>query len=232
MEEILKEKLKVVMKRVESLGYHYPPGYFERLLEKYSSKKIKYLHLLLNIGNPLIREHPYYKEVLKNAGEFLDYGCGTGDDIRALIRDGYPKNRIKGFDISWDCINFGFDIYMDKEIMEDVFVVSSHFPFKKEMFDVIYSGYVLHVLDSLEISDYLTNAFNALKEKGIFFGATVGEDAQSYREYQLIKTLFTQEELESLLEKHGFKDIKIVKKDFQLEKHPKYKFLFYGIKKS
>ena len=79
-------------------------------------------------------------------GPFLDYGCGTGGDIRQLLRDGFPRAQITGFDLTWESINLGFDLYLDEEAIRDLFVVNDTFPFGKESFDTIYSGSVIHVI--------------------------------------------------------------------------------------
>jgi len=197
------------MDRLETFGVSYPSGYLEELVEKYSSR-INYPRILMRIGEPRIRIHPYYNTILERGSDFLDCGCGTGDDMRALIKDGYPRDKIKGFDIDWNSINIGFDLYRDKEFIQDMFVVSTKFPFANETFDTVYSGNVLHTItDRHEISEYLTNAHKVLRDDGVLFGSTLGTESLTSIP-SARRALLTANELGHLLEGTGFKNIEIV----------------------
>lgn len=208
----LRTELKKAMDRLKLSGMSYPSGYLEELVEKYYSG-INYPRILMRIGEPRIRKHPYYNTILERGCDFLDCGCGTGDDIRALIKDGYPRNKIKGFDIDWNSINIGFDLYRDRESMHDIFVVSTKFPFYNETFDTVYSGNVLHTIkDRHEISVYLTNAYKVLRNGGVLFGSTLGTEGHTYiPSDDTQRTLLTENELRHLLERTGFINIEIVR---------------------
>src|SRR5208283_4801341 len=88
----LPEELSLAMKRIEAYGVVYPMGYYQTLLDKYT------------------REGVRYPQVLKGPGKLLDYGCGTGDNVRQLLRNGFPRERITAFDINWASIELGFDL--------------------------------------------------------------------------------------------------------------------------
>ncbi|MGA2162745.1 MAG: class I SAM-dependent methyltransferase [Methanoregula sp.] len=169
------------MHRVGALGVTYPDNYCDTLIAKYEKDGVPYPHILSILGEPRIRGHFFYAQALRRTGPFLDYGCGTGDNIRQLLRDGFPREQITGFDLTWESLNLGFDLYRDWDAIQDLFVVNGTFPFGKGMFDTIYSGSVIHVIsEGAELEKYLKNAGNALRPGGVFFGSTLGiKDGES-----------------------------------------------------
>ena len=171
----LEGELAAAMYRVGMLGITYPAHYHETLVAKYAKDSVPYPHILTILGEPRIRSHFYYGEALQRTGPFLDYGCGTGDNIRQLLRNGFPRDRITGFDLSWESIDLGFDLYRDRDALRDLFVVQDTLPFGAERFDTIYSGSVIHVIaDDVELDEYLTNAYRVLRPGGVLFGSTLG----------------------------------------------------------
>jgi len=171
----LTEELCTAMKRIEAYGVVYPAGYYRALLEKYTREGIHYPHILMIIGQPRINNHFFYSRALKRTGRLLDYGCGTGDNIRQVIRDGFPRERITAFDINRASIDLGFDLYRDKEEIGDLFIVSEAFPFGPAEFGMVYSASVFHVIaDEGELGTYLANAYSALRPGGVLFGSTLG----------------------------------------------------------
>ena len=171
----LEGELAAAMQRAGAFGVTYPPHYHETLGAKYAKDSVPYPHILTILGEPRIRSHFYYKNALKRTGTFLDYGCGTGDNIRQLLRDNFPRAQITGFDLSWESIDLGFDLYLDRDKLGDLFVVQDTFPFRAEQFDTIYSGSVIHVIaDDAELDEYLANAYSALRPGGVLFGSTLG----------------------------------------------------------
>jgi len=174
-EKTLAEELSAAMKRIEAYGVIYPAGYYQLLLEKYTREGVLYPHILMILGIPRINHHFFYSRALQRSGRLLDYGCGTGDNIRQLIRDGFPRERITAFDVNRASINLGFDLYRDREEIGDLFVVSETFPFRPAVFDTIYSASVFHVIaDDNELNNYLAHAFSALTPGGVLFGSTLG----------------------------------------------------------
>ena len=171
----LAEELCAAMKRIEACGIVYPAGYYQTLLEKYTREGVLYPHILIILGEPRINHHFFYSRALKRTGRFLDYGCGTGDNVRQLIRDGFPRGRIAAFDVNRASINLGFDLYRDREKISDLFVVSDTFPFGPAEFDTMYSASVFHVIaEDKVLGTYLANAWSALRPGGILFGSTLG----------------------------------------------------------
>ncbi len=171
----LEGELSAAMHRVGALGVTYPEHYYETLVAKYEKDSVPYPHILTILGEPRIWGHFFYAHALKRTGPFLDYGCGTGDNIRQLLRDGFPRVQITGFDLTWESINLGFDLYLDRDELYDLFTVNDTFPFESETFDTIYSGSVIHVIaDDAELDEYLAHAWRVLRPGGILFGSTLG----------------------------------------------------------
>jgi SAM-dependent methyltransferase len=162
------------------------------------------------IGQPNIQSHFAYPDILKHEGTLLDYGCGTGDDIRILIKDGFPKKNITGYDIDWGNIKIGYDFYLDEEEIRGIFVVSKEFPFEDSSFDIVYSGSILHVLLNIEnVKIYLQNAFAVLKTNGILFGSTLGKIDESVRKRRSRVFFMKESELANLLRENHFSKAKI-----------------------
>jgi SAM-dependent methyltransferase len=212
----LPEELRTAMKRIETYGVVYPEGYYRELLDKYTREGVRYPHILMILGQPRINNHFFYSPVLKGTGRLLDYGCGTGDNVRQVLRDGFPRERITAFDINRASIDLGFDLYRDRGETGDLFTVSDTFTFTPEEFDMVYSASVIHVIaDDRELGTYLANAWSALRPGGIFFGSTLGvvggEVVRSPDEWGPPR-LMTREQLAGCLTGAGFAFPEIVQR--------------------
>ncbi|WP_265581097.1 class I SAM-dependent methyltransferase [Methanofollis aquaemaris] len=207
----LKEALAQAMDRLEDAGVVYPKGHLEQVLERYTLKNVPYPYIVLRVWVPRITRHFFYSEAVKLRGEFLDYGCGTGDAVRHLLRDGYPRERVRGFDLTWKSIDLGMDLYADREEVGDLFLVTDQFPFRPERFDTVYSGSVFHVIeDEDEFMEYLMYAHDALKPGGIFFGSTLGlRDGVVARSSAGPPRLMKRDEMTGYMAKAGFREITV-----------------------
>ena len=203
----LPEELSSAMKRIEAYGVVYPEGYYQTLVEKYTREGVRYPHILMILGEPRINHHFFYPRALRGTGRLLDYGCGTGDNVRQLIRDGFPRERITAFDVNWASIDLGFDLYRDREEMHELFVVSGTFPFGSAEFGMVYSASVFHVIaDDGEFGKYLANALSSLRPGGVLFGSTLGlvEGAVRSPEERGPPRVMSREELTRHLTGAGF----------------------------
>jgi SAM-dependent methyltransferase len=225
----LKDEMGKAMKRVGALGVRYPKGYIDILVRKYTKKGIEYPRILMRLGDPNIKKHEHYKEIMKKKGKLLDFGCGTGDDLRQLIRDGYPKKDLLGFDIDWNSIELGFDLYRDKLMMKGIFFVSKELHLKDETLDIVYSGSVLHTMRQMKnVNRYLCATSKILKKGGILFGSTLGSFRPMNQEKRT--TFLTKKSFHSLLRKQGFKNIDIFREDETQQSVGKRRYWFYAVK--
>jgi SAM-dependent methyltransferase len=203
----LQSELGAAMKRMGSLGITYPEGYYDRLVEKYKREEVLYPFALMLAGTPQLQDHFAYPRVLQRTGRILDYGCGCGDSVRALIHDGFPREKITAFDIAWSGINLGFDLYLDRGDLFDLFVVSETFPFGPAEFDVVHSCNVIHcIADDEEFRKYLGNTYTTLRPGGIFFGTTMGtlEEGGTFSRDCGLQRLPSREDLIDSLTGAGF----------------------------
>ena len=225
--ELNRQYLLEAMDRLEAQGIAYPEGHREMILERY--RDFRYPNIVKRVGNPNIRKHFAYSSVLQREGLLLDDGCGTGDDIRVLIKEEYPKGSIKGFDVFWKGIKLGYDLYMDKESLKDIFRVRKKpsLSFSPGSFDVVYSGSVLHGLErGQQMESYLSEARRMLGPDGLLFGSTIGHDpsVQGNRP----RTRLKEGELRDYLRGSGFHRIRIERTETD-DPGGRYRLWFSGI---
>jgi len=221
-------ELLAAMRRAGSSGVRYPEGYFAMLLEKYGREGIWYPHILTILGRPRINHHFFYPHALVRRGRLLDYGCGTGDNVRQLLRDGFSREGITAFDINRNSIDIGFDLYRDQGMLGGLFVVSEEFPFRPEEFDTVYSASVFHVIArETEFRNYLAHAYSALRSGGVFFGSTLGliRGSSLPRTRRGPPRLMTREQLERSLVRAGFLPPVIVRRSTVPDHIPNHEVL-------
>lgn len=208
----LEDEIRAAMDRISARGIRYPAGYYETLVEKYRAAGVRYPHILMILGIPRIHRHFFYPDALGRSGRLLDYGCGTGDNIRQLIRDGFSRDRIMALDINRESIDLGFDLYRDRKEMEHLFIVAGTFPFGPEEFDTLYSASVIHVIaDEKDFLQYLANAYAALRPGGVLFGSTLGLAEGTVRsEKRGPPRIMTRDQLTGYLTRTGFASPEIV----------------------
>jgi ubiquinone/menaquinone biosynthesis C-methylase UbiE len=199
------------MERVEAMGVYYPAGHKDLVAGMYSLDNVPYPYIIRQIGEARIRKHFLYMDLFRSMGYLLDYGCGTGDAIRQLIRDGYMAGKITGFDVNDASLRIGYDLYLDREQIAPLVTVAPSFPCPPERFDRVYSGSVIHVLGSeQDFSEYLEKAYRTLKPGGTFFGSTLGlEDSAMQRPKQGPPRLMRKIELLEAMDRAGFSGVRL-----------------------
>lgn len=116
--------------------------------------------------NTPISNHPAYPRILAllqasdYARTLLDIGCCFAQDIRRLIYDGVPSERLYGTDLNSDFMKLGYELFADKEtcaahfFAADVFQDGEEWDGVRGKMDFIYLGSFLHIFswdDQLKI---------------------------------------------------------------------------------
>jgi len=209
----LEKALSRAMERISASGVQYPDGWFDRLVRKYSRTGIAYPFALIMAGTPRLAGHFAYARALQQEGLFLDYGCGCGDSVRALIRAGVSRDRIRAYDPDPSVVGLGFDLYRDRAETCGLFTVSRQFPFRTREFGCVFSTLVLPCLgDDREFWEYLGNARAALRPGGIFFGTTMGHylPVESRHPQSRLERVMTAARFAECLAQAGFTRVEIV----------------------
>jgi SAM-dependent methyltransferase len=91
-------------------------------------------------------------ERLKGGQQFLDLGCGFGQNIRKLVYDGAPAENVSGADISQTLVDCGYEYFKDQEKLKSKFIIgdvfasdSSAFFEAKGNFDIVFASMVYHL---------------------------------------------------------------------------------------
>ncbi|KAF1835161.1 hypothetical protein BDW02DRAFT_298696 [Decorospora gaudefroyi] len=80
--------------------------------------------------NLWIGEGPAYQEVLsrvQNGEQLLDLGCCMGQDIRKLVYDGAPSDKIYGSDLKQNFWDLSYDLFLDKSTLQTRFLQADIF---------------------------------------------------------------------------------------------------------
>ncbi|CAF2969275.1 unnamed protein product [Rotaria sp. Silwood2] len=105
-----------------------------------------------------IQQSSIYQEILhqcKNEGATLiDFGCCLGQDIRQLVYNGVPLDKLRGYDLDPFFIELGYELFRDGETMREkkIFAVGDifddEFLSNVEPADFLYVGSFIHLFDA------------------------------------------------------------------------------------
>lgn len=111
-------------------------------------------------------EFDWISEVIKkirsnNINSILECGCSSGYRLSKL-KNIFPKNRIVGFDISQEAIEYGKKKYPEIELYHHKISES----FDKGEFDLIICNFVLHWVDRRELASVIANMDKMTSDNG------------------------------------------------------------------
>ncbi|KAI0106787.1 hypothetical protein F4814DRAFT_452000 [Daldinia grandis] len=75
--------------------------------------------------------HPLYDKIIgtlksgSTDSSYLDIGCCFGQDLRQLVFDGVPSERLVGLDIERPLLELGYDLFLDRETLKSHFVIAN-----------------------------------------------------------------------------------------------------------
>lgn len=135
-----------------------------------------------------MRIHPLYDKIverLKSAGTtYLDIGCCFGQDLRQLVLDGVPSERLIGLDIAVPLMEHGYELFRDRQTLHsrffevDIFQGSSQGPrwtdLEQHGADVIHCSAFFHLFpleDQLAAAKQITKL---VKKDGVIVGRQIG----------------------------------------------------------
>ena len=104
---------------------------------------------------------PFHHEVLarlRSGATFCDAGCCFGQELRFLAHDGIPSTQLYGFDLETRFIEFGYQLFRDRDRSHATFVAgnvlaSSASPEGAELsklegkMDIVFASSFMHVFD-------------------------------------------------------------------------------------
>lgn len=137
----------------------------------------------LDLSVTLSPHYPTILSRLKNNHEtYLDLGCCFGQDIRKLVYDGVPSTQTYGCDLRTDFLDYGFDLFRDRDTLKtkffqaDVFDPNSDLNQLDGKVDILYAGSFLHLFpysQQVEVCVRITELL-ADKEGSVVLGRQVG----------------------------------------------------------
>lgn len=104
-----------------------------------------------------LSKHPSYPRVLaalkdsKQPSTLLDLGCCFGQDIRKLVYDGAPPERLLACDLNSQILDLGYDLFEDREslktpmIATDLFVDDGPLAEMEGQLDSVHASLFLHL---------------------------------------------------------------------------------------
>lgn len=109
-----------------------------------------------------IATHSFYPHILSelaNPGSqstLLDLGCCFGQDIRKLVYDGAPSEKLSACDLQYGFIDLGYALFADRDSLRthffaaDIFDENGSLGDKSGSFDFIYAGSFLHLFSQTD----------------------------------------------------------------------------------
>jgi len=80
----------------------------------------------LRFLNTRLAHHPSYPTVLarlRAGATLLDAGCCFAQELRHLVREGIPSTQLYGFDLKPRFIEFGYDLFRDRDLFQATLLV-------------------------------------------------------------------------------------------------------------
>lgn len=138
--------------------------------------------------NLTLLTHPLYDTIVKRLqsadATYLDLGCCFGQDLRQLVQDGVPSQRLIGLDIAGPLMETGYDFFLDRDTLQSRFVVADVFKgaeqgtawteLEKRGVDVLHCSAFFHLFTLAEQITSAKNIAKLVKKDGFIVGRQIG----------------------------------------------------------
>ena len=138
--------------------------------------------------NLTLLTHPLYDTMLKRLqspdATYLDLGCCFGQDLRQLVQDGVPSQRLIGLDVEGPLMQTGYDFFLDRATLQSRFVVADVFKgaaqgavwtdLEMRGIDVLHCSAFFHLFTLAEQISAAKNVAKLVKTGGMIVGRQIG----------------------------------------------------------
>ncbi|KAI1505611.1 hypothetical protein F5X99DRAFT_367202, partial [Biscogniauxia marginata] len=132
--------------------------------------------------------HPLYDTIVKRLraadATYLDIGCCFGQDLRQLVYNGVPSERLIGLDISGALMELGHDFFLDRGTLRSRFMVADVFKgpaqgsvwteLEERGVDVMHCSAFFHLFTLEEQISAAEHLAKLIKKGGIIVGRQMG----------------------------------------------------------
>lgn len=179
---------------------------------------------------PRISSHKRYAELVsestdKNTKRVLEIGACFGTDTRKLVLEGILPENIVSVDVVDPYWHAGLDLFMDTHTLSVHYLVGDIIVDHKfadavsdtlsrsdgRGFDIVWSGFVFHVLDRTAQEGLVKRVFSLMESGGWYFGTCVGNtegsriiDQDGYKRF-----INSADTCKELLEAVGFGEVEV-----------------------
>ncbi|KAI3329919.1 S-adenosyl-L-methionine-dependent methyltransferase [Ustulina deusta] len=126
---------------------------------------------------------------------FLDVGCCLGHVVRQLIAEGVPSERLYGIDLQDRFLDFGYDLFRDRDSTRATFVsgdmLREEDPRLEELMgkvDIIYASAFFHLFereDQIKAAKRMVGFLKPGNKNAIIFGHNGGPKISAWEKYVL-----------------------------------------------
>ena len=138
--------------------------------------------------NLTLLTHPLYSNIVDRLkapqSYYLDLGCCFGQDLRQLVQDGVPSERLTGLDVAGALMEHGYDLFLDRETLHSRFVVADAFKgsaqgaawtdLEEKGMDVVHCSAFFHLFTLEEQISAAKNIAKLVKKGGVIVGRQIG----------------------------------------------------------
>lgn len=168
---------------------------------------------MMNSGHKKVASWGLSHLEIKDNDKILDVGCGGGGNIYRLLKK-YPHIRVDGVDYSPISVEVSLDKVKKYKNRSNIFLKDvTKLSLDDESYNSVYASETIYFWNPIEIA--FSEIYRILKNNGQFLIICEMGDKEKGEKWTKFTTnmkIYDAKEIEELLLKAGFKDIKIYKK--------------------